>query len=103
LVDSRGLIEVPLQLQRDGFAEQRGGVIGLLLQHLVEAFRRGVGFFQMQQRDAEPQPRVQPVRLRFGRLFEEIAASCQRPSRSRQTARFRFALACLGCMLSSLA
>jgi hypothetical protein len=65
---------VPLQLKRHGFAEARGGVIGLLLQHFVEIFGRGFRLFQVQQCDAESQPRVQPIGLRFGRFLEEIGS-----------------------------
>ena len=72
LINSRGLVEIPLQLQRDGFAEQRRNVVGLLLEHAIEAFRRRIRFFQMQVRDAQPQPGIQTLRLRLRRLFEEV-------------------------------
>jgi len=97
LVDAPGLIEVPLQLKRDGFAEQRGRCDRAAVPVPCRNSRRGLRFFQMQQPrfqvpGARPADRVALPPL----LSKKSAASCQRPRRSRQTARFRFALACLG-------
>ena len=67
-----GFVEIPQQLQRDGFSEQRRLMLRLLRQYPLETLGGGFGFIQMQLADAQAQPRVQPARIGLGGLFEEF-------------------------------
>ena len=79
-IERGGFVELPQQLQGNGLAEQRGFMIRLARQHLVEAVDRRLRLFLMQQANAQAQLRFLALRIGFERLLKESVASCQRPS-----------------------
>ena len=58
-----GFVELPQQLQGNSLAEQRGFLLRLARQDLVEAFDGRLGLLLMQQADAQAELRLNALRI----------------------------------------